>query len=127
MVNALPLGHRKLVNPPPYPGGGTLGDSLDTSIIDRPLDKIELKHVRLAMGTLYDLFRVEYGKFWSCHAHTAFDGLALAPLSSREPLTEHRARRVLFVAPCEVEHVVRASFAHKKPLWTARTSICMFL
>ena len=32
MANALPLGHRKLVNPPPYPGGGTLGDSLDTSI-----------------------------------------------------------------------------------------------
>ena len=34
MANALPLGHRKLVNPPPYPGGGTLGDLLDTSIID---------------------------------------------------------------------------------------------
>ena len=32
MANALPLGHRKLVNPPPYPEGGTLGDSLDTSI-----------------------------------------------------------------------------------------------
>ena len=32
MANALPLGHRKLVNPPPYPGGGTLGDLLDTSI-----------------------------------------------------------------------------------------------
>ena len=35
MANALPLGHRKLVNPPPYPGGGgggTVGDSLDTSI-----------------------------------------------------------------------------------------------
>ena len=31
MANALPLGYRKLVNPPPYPGG-TLGDSLDTSI-----------------------------------------------------------------------------------------------
>ena len=31
MANALPLGHRKLANPPPYPGG-TLGDSLDTSI-----------------------------------------------------------------------------------------------
>ena len=31
MANALPLGHRKLVNPPPYPGG-TLGDLLDTSI-----------------------------------------------------------------------------------------------
>ena len=31
MANALPLGHRKLANAPPYPGG-TLGDSLDTSI-----------------------------------------------------------------------------------------------
>ena len=31
MANALPLGHRKLAKPPPYPGG-TLGDSLDTSI-----------------------------------------------------------------------------------------------
>ena len=29
MANTLPLGHRKLVNPPPYPGG-TLGDLLDT-------------------------------------------------------------------------------------------------
>ena len=34
MANTLPLGHRKLVNPPPYPGGGTLGDSLDTSIME---------------------------------------------------------------------------------------------
>ena len=25
MANALPLGHRKLVNPPPYPGGGPSG------------------------------------------------------------------------------------------------------
>ena len=31
MANALPLGHRKLVYPPPYPGG-SLEDSLDTSI-----------------------------------------------------------------------------------------------
>ena len=35
MANALPLGHRKLANPPPYPRGGTLGDSLDTSIIKK--------------------------------------------------------------------------------------------
>ena len=31
MANTPALGHRKLANPPPYPGG-TLGDSLDTSI-----------------------------------------------------------------------------------------------
>ena len=32
MANALSLGHREVVNPPPYPGG-TLGDPLDISII----------------------------------------------------------------------------------------------
>ena len=40
--------------------------------------------VLIVFKILYDLFQVEYGKFWSGHARigrTASDGLALAPTS----------------------------------------------
>ena len=36
MANALPLGHRKLVNPPPYPGGGPSGIYLILPLAEAP-------------------------------------------------------------------------------------------
>ena len=91
MANALSLGHGKLVNPPPYPGEGTLGDSLDTSIRD--------SKVRVAR---------DHGKKFRSKLAAPFSGIVHFGASLIK-LTMHIAALTHFVMPFSLTDCQNAS------------------